>query len=84
MPPFKQNAKWTPSEALLIWSDALLVLDLCLGIINRVIGLHVQSDGLACECLDEDLHASAQTSASALQSNGPALATHPKLLADTI
>ena len=61
MPPFKQHAEWTPSEALLIWSDALLVLDLCLGIINRVIGLHVQSDGLACECLDEDLYASAQT-----------------------
>ena len=48
-------------QALLILRYALLALDLCLDIINRDTGLHVQSDGLACECLDEDLHASAQT-----------------------
>jgi hypothetical protein len=31
-------------------------LDLLLHIVNRVRGLHIQSDGLASQCLHEDLH----------------------------
>ena len=36
----------------------LLILDLCLHIVDGVGGLHLQSDGLASECLDKDLHRS--------------------------
>jgi len=43
-------------EALLIGRDALLVLDLSLDILNGVRRLNVQSNGLACKGLDEDLH----------------------------
>jgi len=45
-------------QALLIWRDSLLVLDLCLDIVNGVTGLHIKRDGLASQSLDEDLHAS--------------------------
>jgi len=44
-------------EALLVRRDALLVLDLRLHCLNRVGALHLEGDGLACECLHEDLHA---------------------------
>ena len=47
-------------EALLVRRDALLVLDLLLHVLDRVRRLHVESDGLARESLDEDLHAAAE------------------------
>merc|ERR1711870_52440 len=47
-------------EALLVWRDAFFILDLCLHVVDRVAGLHIQSDGLAREGLDEDLHASSE------------------------
>ena len=43
-------------QALLVWGNALLVLDLGLHVLNGVGGLDVQSDGLAGQRLDEDLH----------------------------
>jgi len=43
-------------ESLLIGRDAFLVLDLGLHVLNRVIGLDVEGDGLSSESLDEDLH----------------------------
>merc|ERR1711892_1660641 len=48
-------------QPLLIWGDSFLVLDLGLHILNGVRWLHLQSDGLACEGLDEDLHTSPET-----------------------
>merc|ERR1712165_499075 len=47
-------------ESLLVWRDAFLVLDLCLDIVNGVGCLDVQRDGLACQGLDKDLHATTQ------------------------
>ena len=47
-------------EALLVGRDALLILDLGLHVIDGVAGLDLESDGLASECLDEDLHATAE------------------------
>ena len=44
-------------EALLVGGDALLVLDLGLDIIDCVRGLDLESDSLAGESLNEDLHA---------------------------
>lgn len=43
-------------ETLLIRRDAFLVLDLCLDIINRIRRFHVESDCLARQRLDKDLH----------------------------
>merc|ERR1712010_370104 len=48
-------------EPLLIWGNSLLVLDLGLYILNGVRGLNLESDGLASECLHEDLHATTKT-----------------------
>merc|ERR1719488_134365 len=48
-------------EALLVRRDALLVLYLLLHVLDRVRRLDVESDGLAREGLDEDLHAAAET-----------------------
>merc|ERR1711892_1122966 len=48
-------------QPLLIWGDSLLVLDLGLDILNGVGGLNLQSDSLASEGLDEDLHTSPET-----------------------
>jgi hypothetical protein len=48
-------------EALLVWGNALLVLDLGLDIVDRVGRLDLKSDGLAGKSLDEDLHTTAQT-----------------------
>jgi hypothetical protein len=45
-------------ETLLVWGDALLVLDLGLDIVNGVRRLDLKGDGLASQGLDEDLHAS--------------------------
>ena len=43
-------------HALLVWRDALLVLDLGLDILDGVGGLDLEGDGLAREGLDENLH----------------------------
>jgi hypothetical protein len=43
-------------EALLVWGDSLLVLDLGLDVVDGIGGLHLKGDGLAGEGLDEDLH----------------------------
>jgi len=40
-------------QALLVWGNALLILDLGLHIVDGVRRLHLQGDGLACEGLDE-------------------------------
>merc|ERR1712214_255586 len=45
-------------QPLLVWGDALLVLNLGLDILNGVRRLHLQSDGLASQGLDKDLHTS--------------------------
>merc|ERR1711962_1261712 len=43
-------------QPLLVWGDALLVLDLGLDVLDGVRGLDLKGDGLASEGLDEDLH----------------------------
>merc|ERR1740129_129543 len=48
-------------QSLLIWGNALLVLDLGLDIFNRVGGFNLQSNGLSGQGLDEDLHTSTKT-----------------------
>ena len=40
-------------QALLVWGDALLVLDLGLDILDGVRGLHLEGDGLASQGLQE-------------------------------
>ena len=35
-------------KSLLVWRDALFVLDLGLDVLNRIRGFGVESDGLAC------------------------------------
>jgi len=47
-------------EPLLVWGDALLVLDLGLHVVNGVRALHLKGDGLASEGLHEDLHPTPQ------------------------
>ena len=49
------------NESLLVGRDAFLVLDLSLDVLDGVRGLNVQSDGLASEGLDEDLHATTKS-----------------------
>ena len=48
-------------QALLVWWDTLLVLNLGLDIVDGVRRLNLKSDGLAGESLDEDLHTTTQT-----------------------
>merc|ERR1712243_319183 len=48
-------------QPLLIWGNALLVLDLGLDILDGIRGLNLQGDGFAGQGLDEDLHATTQT-----------------------
>jgi len=43
-------------KALLIWGNSFLVLDLCLDVFDGVALLDVESNGLSCEGLDENLH----------------------------
>ena len=43
-------------QTLLIWWNALLVLDLGLDVLNGVGGLDLKGDGLARKGLDKDLH----------------------------
>ena len=45
-------------EPLLVWRDALLVLNLSLDVVDGVRRLHLKGDGLASQGLDKDLHAS--------------------------
>ncbi|KFP56705.1 hypothetical protein N322_05908, partial [Cariama cristata] len=47
-------------QPLLIGGNAFLVLDLGLDILNGVTGLNLQGDGLACQGLHKDLHATSQ------------------------
>jgi hypothetical protein len=47
-------------QALLVRGDALLVLDLGLDVVDGVGRLDLESDGLAGESLDEDLHTTAE------------------------
>jgi len=48
-------------EALLVRWDAFLVLDFGLHVLNGVALLHIKSDGLASEGLNEDLHATTES-----------------------
>merc|ERR1712038_1743875 len=48
-------------QPLLVWRNALLVLNLGLDILNGVRRLHLQSDSLASQGLDKDLHSSSQS-----------------------
>ena len=48
-------------QPLLVWWDALLVLDFSLHVVDGVGALDLQGDGFAGEGLDEDLHATAET-----------------------
>ena len=43
-------------EALLIWGDTFFILNLGLDVLNGVAGLDIQSNRLAGEGLDENLH----------------------------
>ena len=49
------------NETLLVGRNTFLVLDLGLDVIDSVRGLDLESDGLARESLDEDLHSSTKT-----------------------
>jgi len=48
-------------EALLVWGDAFLVLDLGLHVLNSVALLNIKGNSLASEGLYENLHATTQT-----------------------
>merc|ERR1712180_24623 len=48
-------------QPLLVWGDTLLVLDFGLDVLDGVRWLHLQSDGLSGQGLDEDLHTSPQS-----------------------
>ena len=48
-------------EALLIWRNTLLILNLRLHVVNGVGRLNLQRDGLPGERLDKDLHAATET-----------------------
>merc|ERR1712179_548976 len=48
-------------QSLLIWGNALLVLDLGLDIFNGVRSLNLKGDGLSGQGLDENLHTSTKT-----------------------
>jgi hypothetical protein len=48
-------------KTLLVRGDALLVLDLLLHVVDGVGRLNIESDGLAGEGLDEDLHTATET-----------------------
>jgi len=48
-------------QALLVWWDPLLVLNLRFHIVNGIASFDVQCNGLTSQCFHEDLHASTQT-----------------------
>jgi hypothetical protein len=43
-------------EALLIWGDAFFVLDFSLDVLDGICGLNFESDSLAGQGFDKDLH----------------------------
>ena len=45
-------------KTLLVWRDALLVLDLCLHVLNGVAGFDVEGNGFSGKSLYENLHVS--------------------------
>merc|ERR1712141_651043 len=49
------------NETLLVWGNALLVLDFGLDVLNSVRRLHFQSDGFTSQGFDKNLHATTQT-----------------------
>ena len=49
------------NESLLIRGNSFLVLDLSLDVVNGVGGFNIESDGLASEGLDEDLHTTSES-----------------------
>jgi len=49
------------NETLLVWGNPFFVLDLGFDILNRVTGFNFKGDGFASQCLDKNLHASAET-----------------------
>ena len=44
------------NQALLIWGNSLLILNLSLHVLDSVRRLNIERDGLPCECFHEDLH----------------------------
>jgi len=48
-------------QSLLVWGNSFLVLDLCFYIFNGVRWFNLQSNGLASEGLDKDLHSTSET-----------------------
>merc|ERR1712008_363336 len=48
-------------QSLLIWRNALLVLDLCFNVLNGVRGFDLESDGFAGQSFDKNLHTSTET-----------------------
>merc|ERR1711930_12521 len=48
-------------QPLLIWRNAFLVLDLSFDVLNAIRWFDLESDGLASQGLDEDLHTSSQS-----------------------
>ena len=58
-------------------SDSLLVLDLRLDVLDRVRALDLEGDGLARQCLDEDLHSCKVLGASGLQAEEGGYAVQP-------
>ena len=43
-------------QALLVRRNAFLVLDLLLDVLDRIRAVHIESDSLACQRLNKDLH----------------------------
>ena len=54
LPPTKNKKEKHPP--LLFGRNAFFVLDFCLDVLDRVVGLHVQRDGFSSQSLDKDLH----------------------------
>jgi hypothetical protein len=48
-------------QALLVWGNSFLVLDLALDIVDGIRRLNLKSDRLSCQGLDENLHTTAET-----------------------
>jgi len=48
-------------ETLLVWRNPFLILDFSLNIFYGIARLHLESDCLACQSLDEDLHSTSET-----------------------
>merc|ERR1719266_2331845 len=48
-------------QTLLVWRNSLLVLDFGFDIFNGIRGFHFQSDSLASQSFDENLHSSTET-----------------------